>query len=91
MDIKKIFALIVVLLALFCCISTVSAGFFDFFSEESTQTYTFDGFTLDIPKSAEVTVNNLSETDSDGFSDTYFYIIKMEKKLTLIIMNIQKN
>ncbi len=82
MDIKKIFALTVVLLALFCCIGAASAGLFDFFGG-NTQAYTFDGFTLDIPKSASVTCDNVSRNDSYGYAEIYLYTIKMEDGKTV--------
>lgn len=54
MDIKKILALAIVVLALFSCMSVASAGWFDFFGP-SNSTYTFDGFTLDLPENANIT------------------------------------
>ena len=54
MDIKKILALTIVVLALFSCMSVASAGWFDFFGP-SNSTYTFDGFTLDLPENANIT------------------------------------
>jgi hypothetical protein len=85
MDIKKIFALTVVLLALFCCISAASAGFFDFFGGGNTKAYTFDGFTLDIPESASVTYDNIAKNNSYGFTNVSIYSIKMEDGKTVNI------
>lgn len=64
MDTKKILALTMIVLALFCCIGAASAGLFDFFGggEVKNQTYTFQGFTLDIPETANVTSINESKT-----------------------------
>ena len=64
MDTKKILALTMIVLALFCCIGAASAGLFDFFGggEVKNQTYTFQGFTLDIPETANVTSTNESKT-----------------------------
>ena len=78
MDIKKILALTVIFLALFGCMSVASAGLFDFFGGESTQTYTFDGFTLDIPESAEVSMKNLTRTTAAGYIENYHYTVTME-------------
>ena len=56
MDIKKILALTIVVLALFSCMSVASAGWFDFdFFGPSNATYTFDGFTLDLPDNVNIT------------------------------------
>ena len=65
MDMKKILALTVIGLALFGCMSAASAGMFDFLGGEKTQTYTFDGFTLDIPEDANVHYKNESDRTAD--------------------------
>ena len=83
MNIKKILALTVIVLALFSCMSAASAGLFDFFGGESNQTYTFNGFTLDIPESAEVSTFNLSRTNSEGYVENYHYTITMENGETV--------
>ena len=58
MNMKKILALTIVVLALFGCMSAASAGLFDWFnSGPANQTYTFDGFTLDLPENANITNN----------------------------------
>lgn len=64
MNIKKILAISLLLLAVFSCMSAVSAGLFDFFGggEPTNQTYTFDGFTLDLPSNANIT-NNTTRDD----------------------------
>ncbi len=56
---KKILAFALVILAVFCTLNVASAGLFDFLGGESeaatNETYTFDGFTLDLPSNASVT------------------------------------
>lgn len=72
MDIKKILALTVIVLALFSCMSVASAGLFDFLmgpSQPANQTYQFDGFTLQIPENANVTVNKTVEA---GYNQTNY-------------------
>lgn len=61
MNMKKILALTMVILAVFCCLNVASAGIFDFLGggEEAepeivNQTYTFDGYTLDLPGNASI-------------------------------------
>ena len=54
MDTKKILALTILVLALFSCMSVASAGWFDWFGP-SNSTYTFDGYTLDLPEDANFT------------------------------------
>ena len=74
MDIKKILALTVIVLAVFSCMNVASAGLFDFLlgpSEAANQTYAFDGFTLDIPETANVTKN---VTVGDGYNQTDYSI-----------------
>ena len=56
MDMKKILALAIVVLAVFSCMSVVSAGWFDFLGGGTNNaTFTFDGFTLDLPENANIT------------------------------------
>ena len=72
MDIKKILALAIVVLAVFSCMSVVSAGFFDFLGGGvNNATYTFDGFTLELPENANFT--NDTNTD-DGFEEKTYEI-----------------
>lgn len=74
MNIKKILALMIVIVAVFSCINVASAGLFDFLggpAEVANQTYTFDGFTLDIPENANVTENS---TVNDGYNETDYDI-----------------
>ena len=54
MDTKKILALTILVLALFSCMSVASAGWFDWFGP-SNSTYTFDGYTLDLPQDVNFT------------------------------------
>ena len=70
MNIKKILALTIVVLALFSCMSVASAGWFDFFGSIN-DTYTFDGFTLDLPKNTLVT--NFTD-NGDGYVKIDFYV-----------------
>ena len=78
MDIKKILALTIIALALFSCMSVASAGLFDFFGggEVKNQTHTFDGFTLDIPETANVSSTNQSETGVER----QFFTIRMQNE-----------
>lgn len=72
MDIKKILAITIAVLALFACMNVASAGWFDFFGggELANETYTFEGFTLDLPEGASMF--NFS-SDSDGvYMNTYY-------------------
>ena len=63
MDIKKILALTVLILALFSCMSVASAGWFDFWGP-SNETYNFTVFSLDLPEGASIT--NFTSTYDDG-------------------------
>ena len=73
MDMKKILAISIVLITLFGCMSVASAGWFDWFggsNELANKTYTFDGFTLDLPENA--TMYNISTSPNEGdFSNEY--------------------
>ena len=74
MDMKKILALTVIVLAVFSCMNVASAGFLDFLfgpSEPANQTYTFDGFTLEFPETANVTKNMTSDL---GYNETDYMI-----------------
>ena len=65
MNIKKILAITIVIFALFGCMSAASAGWFDWFnSGPANQTYTFDGFTLDLPEN--VNISNYTD-NGDGY------------------------
>ena len=69
---KKIFALGVIMLAVFACMNVASAGLFDFSggSDDSSSSYNFDGVTLDIPDGANVVVvGEDSDTDKDKVYD----------------------
>ncbi|WP_407381611.1 hypothetical protein [Methanobrevibacter sp.] len=68
MDMKKILALLIVLVAVISCLNVVSAGIFDFLGGEPeavNETYTFDGFTLDFAANASIVNFTSSE---DGYS-----------------------
>lgn len=60
MNIKKILALTIIVLAVFSCLSVASAGLFDFLGgdQAKNKTITFDTFTLSLPDNAKVTNNN---------------------------------
>lgn len=79
MDKKKILAVTILALALFCCMSVASAGLFDFFGggEIKNQTYTFDGFTLELPENA--TISNHTIKESGMVSKIYTISFKTEK------------
>ena len=79
MDIKKILALTIIALALFSCMSAASAGLFDFFGggEVKNQTHTFDGFTLDIPETANVSQSNASSTEG---AERHTFTIRMQNE-----------
>ena len=67
MDVKKILALTIVVLAVLSCMSVVSAGFFDFLGGETKNaTFTFDGFTLDLPENANITNDTILD---DGYEE----------------------
>ena len=73
MDIKKILALAILVLALFGCMSVASAGWFDWFggsTELANETYTLDGFSVDLPENA--TIYNESDMDDGTYSNCYF-------------------
>ena len=63
MNMKKILALTILIVAAFCCMNVASAGLFDFLGggEVANTTYTFDGFTLDLPETAVITNNTTTE------------------------------
>ena len=75
MNYKKILALTLLILAIFSCINVASAGLFDFLDggteEVANETFTFTGFTLDLPSTAEITNNT---TDEDGYHNDYYDI-----------------
>ena len=58
MNMKKILAFALVILAVFCTLNVASAGLFDFLGTGSqpatNETYTFDGFTLDLPSNTSI-------------------------------------
>lgn len=71
MNIKRILAITLLILAVFSCINVASAGLFDFLgggSEVTNATYTFDGFTLDLPDNATFDNNTTKE---DGYQRDY--------------------
>lgn len=69
MNLKKILAISLLIIAVFSCINVASAGLFDFFGpQETNATYTFDGFTLDLPNNATFANNTTKE---DGYQRDY--------------------
>lgn len=78
MDIKKILALAIVVLAVFSCMSVVSAGLFDFLGGGTNNaTFTFDGFTLDLPENANITNETTVE---DGYEEIIYDINWVDKE-----------
>lgn len=65
MNVKKFLAITIIVFAAFSCLSVSSAGLFDFLGggEVKNATYTFDGFTLDLPENANIT-NNTTTNDT---------------------------
>ncbi|MBQ6512953.1 hypothetical protein [Methanobrevibacter sp.] len=63
MNMKKILALTILVIAVFSCMNVASAGLFDFLGGGgvANATYTFDGFTLDLPETAVITNNTTTE------------------------------
>jgi hypothetical protein len=74
MNIKKLFALIIIVIAVFCCINVASAGLFDLLSggnELKSETYEFPNFTVEFAEKAVVT----NETyEIDGVNRTVYNI-----------------
>jgi hypothetical protein len=86
MDMKKILALTIVILAVFSCLNVASAGLFDFLGggnaepEIVNQTYTFDGYTLDLPSNA--TVSNFT-WDGNGYTVNSFIVSYLNESLLI--------
>ena len=86
MDMKKLFALMMVILAVFCCLNVASAGLFDFLGgndapkEIANQTYKFDGYTLDLPENA--TISNFT-WDGSGYT-VNSYIVSYQNESLLV-------
>lgn len=74
MNRKKIFAIAILVLAVFCCLSVASAGFLDFLGGGSqtvnNKTVSFDGFTLQLPE--DTTFNNRTPLDDGQIKVTIF-------------------
>ena len=88
MDTKKIFAIIIVALALFSCMNVASAGMFDFFNDlgggEQNETFTINGFTLDFPKGTTISDSNYTD---DGVT-TEQYIINVPNSTDFVTVEI---
>ena len=75
MNIKRILAITLLILAVLSCMNVASAGLFDFLGggdELQNATYTFDGFTLDLPNNATFDNNTTTE---DGYNREYYDIM----------------
>lgn len=60
MNMKKILAIAILVLAVISCMNVASAGFFDFLtgnSQPETEMYKFDGFSLELPKDSTAVEN----------------------------------
>lgn len=80
MNYKKILAMTILILAIFSCINVASAGLFDFLGgteEVANETFTFNGFTLDFPSTAEITNNT---TDEDGYHNDNYKVYWEDEK-----------
>ena len=87
MNNKNILALTIIALAAFFCISAASAGLFDFGGEKLSQTYTFDGFTLDLPESAKVVPSNETYRSPKGTFNGTNYVIKSDSQIFTVSVN----
>lgn len=83
MDIKKILALMIVVLALFSCMNVASAGIFDAFGDivggnnggnGGNDTFTIDGFTVELPEGTTISDYNYTK---DGVT-TQQYTVYLE-------------
>ncbi len=73
-------ALAIIVLAVFFCMSAASAGLFDFGGDKLSQTYKFDGFTLNLPQNAEVVPTNHTHQSSKGVYNGVEYEIKSDSQ-----------
>ena len=73
MNIKKLIAIAVLILALFSCLSVASAGWFDFLggSEPANETYNFTVCSFDFPENANISNYTDEET---GYKDEIFTV-----------------
>ena len=92
MDIKKILAITIVVLALFGCMSAASAGWFDFFGGgPANETYNFTVFSIQLPENASI--SNYT-TDYDGTYQVKTYSVSFgteqdnnKGSITILLMN----
>lgn len=92
MDIKKVLALAIIVLAVFSCMTTVSAGLFDFLGggdQVKNATYKFDGFTLTFPEGATFK-NNTTELTGITF-DQRAFAFQPDAKNTVCMIALKAN
>lgn len=68
MNIKKLFALTIIVIAVFCCINVASAGLFDSLgggNDSKSETYEFPDFTVEFGENAVVTNETYLENGSN--------------------------
>lgn len=88
MDMKKILALTIVILAVFSCLSVASAGIFDFLGGEEAEpeivneTYNFDGYTLDLP--ANATISNFT-SEGNGYTVNSYIVSYLNESILIDI------
>ena len=91
MNIKKLFGITLVILALFACLGVASAGWFDFFdTEPANETYNFTVCSFDLPENASIF--NYTTTDTGYQAKTYTVSFGSEDDenngtVVIIIMN----
>ena len=87
MNIKKILALAIVVLALFSCLNVASAGIFDVFDNiggdsGGNETFTINGFTVDLPKGS--TISDSKSTEDGVTTESYYVSLKDSSKSVTI-------
>ncbi len=86
MDRKKIFAIAIVVFAVFCCLSVASAGLFDFLgggSAPANKTVTFDKvFSLQLPGDAVITNKTTNSTIVEVRHDITSNATKLDCRVT---------
>ena len=83
MNIKKILALVIIILALFSCLNFASAGIFDVFNniggnDGGNETFNINGFTVDLPKGS--TISDSKSTDDGVTTESYYVTLKDTNK-----------
>jgi hypothetical protein len=87
MNIKKILALVIVVLALFSCLNVASAGLFDVFDNiggenGGNETFTINGFTVDLPKGS--TISDSKSTEDGVTTESYDVTLKNSNEIVTI-------